>query len=326
MISTIRINRIIRAFAATALLLTLGSVQAASLEGLKILVPAAPGGGWDQTGRALQAALQKEGVVRRITVDNRPGAGGTIGLAQFVGAHQNDGRALLVGGAIMLGAIITNRSPVNLSQVTPVARLTGEYEVVVVPANSPFKSLADLVDALKRDPAKVSWGGGSIGSTDQVLAASIARHAGVPVARLNYIAYAGGGEAQAAIIGGHVSVGVSGYAEFAPQIKAGRLRALALSSAARIDGVDIPTLKEQGLDLELANWRGVFAAPGIDAAERAALTAAIEKVVRSALWKQTLADKEWTDLYLPGPDFAPFLKTEQQRMTEVMRELGLGQP
>lgn len=323
----LRTSRFIALLAALAAGTSLNAGAApASLEGLKILVPAAPGGGWDQTGRALQAALQKDGIVRRITVDNRPGAGGTIGLAQFVGAHQNDGRALLVGGAIMMGAIVTNRSPVNLSQVTPLARLTGEYEVVVVPANSKFKSLADLLAELKRDPAAVSWAGGSIGSTDQVLAAMLGKHAGVPAGRLNYIAYAGGGEAQAAIIGGHVSAGISGYAEFAPQIQAGRMRALAISSPQRLDGVDIPTFREQGVDVEIANWRGVFAAPGVDAAERAALAAAIERAVRSASWQQTLQDKEWTNLYLPGPAFAEFLKGEQQRMSVVMGELGLGKP
>ena len=203
--------------------------DALAIDSLKILVPAAPGGGWDQTGRALQAALQSDGIVKKITVDNKGGAGGTIGIAQFVSSSKGDPNALMMGGMVMVGAIITNKSPVNLSQVTPIARLTGEYEVVVVPGTSKIQSLKELVAQFKANPGSVAWGGGSAGGTDHILAGMIAQASGVEPAKVNYIAYAGGGEAQAAIMGGHVAAGISGYGEFAAQIKSGKLRALGIS-------------------------------------------------------------------------------------------------
>ena len=168
----------------------LASGSALALDSVKILVPAAPGGGWDQTGRALQAAMQKHSIVKKATVDNRGGAGGTIGLAQFVNTSKGDPSALMMGGMVMVGAIHANKSPVNLSQVTPIARLTGEYQVVVVPANSKIQSMKELVEQFKANPGKVSWGGGSAGGSDHILAGMIAQAAGAEPGKINYIAYA----------------------------------------------------------------------------------------------------------------------------------------
>ena len=297
--------------------------DALALDSLKILVPAAPGGGWDQTGRALQAALQSEGTVKKITVDNKGGAGGTIGLAQFVSSSKGDGNTVMMGGMVMVGAIISNKSPVNLSQVTPLARLTGEYEVVVVPGNSKIQSLKELVAQFKANPGSVAWGGGSAGGTDHILAGMIAQAAGVDPSKVNYIAYAGGGEAQAAIMGGHVAAGISGFGEFAAQIKSGKLRALAISSDKRVPGIDIPTLKEQGIDVELVNWRGVFGAPGISEAQKKELIDVIGKAVKSASWQDTLKRNDWSDAYVAGDAFKTFLDADTQRIDKILAGLGL---
>ncbi len=297
-----------------------GSVLA--LDSLKILVPAAPGGGWDQTGRALQAALQADKIVPKVTVDNKGGAGGTIGLAQFI-SSKGDPNTMMVAGMVMVGAIITNKSPVNLSQVTPIARLTGEYEVIVVPGSSKITSLKDLLAQLKANPGSVSWGGGSAGGTDHILAGMIAVASGVEASKVNYIAYAGGGEAQAAIMGGHVTAGISGLGEFLPQIKSGKLRALAISSDTRIPGIDIPTLKEQGVAVELANWRGIFAAPGITDAQRKELTDVVAKAVKTASWQETLKRNDWTDLFLAGDAFKTFLDADIARVDKIIAGIGL---
>jgi putative tricarboxylic transport membrane protein len=307
--------------AAAIALLTTG--QALALESLKILVPAAPGGGWDQTGRALQAALQSDNIVKKITVDNKGGAGGTIGLAQFVSSSKGDPNAMIVGGMVMVGAIISNKSPVNLSQVTPIARLTGEYEVVVVPGSSKIQSLKELVAQFKANPGSVAWGGGSAGGTDHILAGMIAQAVGVEPAKVNYIAYAGGGEAQAAIMGGHVAAGISGYGEFAAQIKSGKLRALGISADKRVPGIDIPTLKEQGVDVEIVNWRAVFAAPGITEAQRNELIAVVDKAVKSPSWQETLKRNDWTNLFLAGDQFKTFLDADQIRIEKIIGGLGL---
>jgi putative tricarboxylic transport membrane protein len=189
-----------------------------AFEQLRIIAPAAPGGGWDQTARAMQQVLQRAGIVTTPIVEKVSGAAGTIGLARFIGAERGNGDTLLVSGLIMLGGIVMHDSPVTLADVVPIARLTGEYEVLTVPTASPFRTLEDLMRAFKERPESISWGGGSAGGSDQILAGLIAAAVGVAPRRINYIAFSGGGEALSAILGGQVSVGINGLAEFAPQI------------------------------------------------------------------------------------------------------------
>jgi putative tricarboxylic transport membrane protein len=314
--------------ASTALLLAVCAAPppaAAQIQGLEIVVPAAPGGGWDQTGRAMQNALQEEDLASGIQVVNIPGAGGTIGLAQFVSSKEGQGNALMTGGLVMLGAILTNQSPVTLDQVTPIARLTGEYEVIVVPASSEIQTLDDLVAQFKEDPQSVSWGGGSAGGTDHMLVGLIAKEVGVEPSGINYVPFAGGGEALASILGGHVTAGVSGYQEFAGQIETGDLRPLAISSAERLENVDIPTLKEQGVDVELTNWRAVFAPPGISDEDKQALGDAVGQMAESEAWQSTLKDRAWLDLYLPPDEFAEFLEEDAQQVETVLKDIGLVQ-
>lgn len=294
-------------------------------DNLTIIAPAGPGGGWDQTARAMAEVLPTTGGAAAVTVENVPGAGGTVGLAQFADKSKGDGSALLVNGLVMVGAVLTNKSPVSLVDTTPIARLTGEYEVVVVPANSPLKNLADLTAAMKKDIGSVSVGGGSAGGTDHILAGLVAQAAGADATKLNYVPFSGGGEALAAILGGHVTAGISGYGEWEGQIRSGELRALAISSGARVDGIDIPTMKEQGVDVELANWRSVVAAPGITDDQKKALLDAVDKMHGSDAWKKILTDKKWTDLYLSGDDFTSFLKAENDRVSGVLKTLGLVQ-
>ena len=288
---------------------------------LKMMIPANPGGGWDQTGRNLAQALISSKQAAAVQFENRGGAGGTIGLAQFVNAAKGDPTALMIGGMVMVGAIHLEGSPVNLGMVTPLARLTGEYEVVVVPANSPHKTMADLIKALKANPGSVSWGGGSAGGTDHILAGLIAKASGVEAAKVNYVPFKGGGEAIAAIVGGHVTAGISGVGEFGELIKGGRMRALAVSSLKRID--NYPTLKEQGLDIELANWRGVFGAPGITAAQRDGLINNLRAATESKSWKDTLAKLGWSPIFLSGDAYKKFIDEDTKRIAAIIDSLGI---
>jgi putative tricarboxylic transport membrane protein len=293
-------------------------------EELRLIAPAAPGGGWDQTARVMQQALQRSGVVTAPVVENVPGAAGTIGLARFVGSERGNGDVLLVSGLIMLGGIVTYDSPVTLADAVPIARLTGEYEALAVPVTSPFRSLDDLLAAFKSDPESISWGGGSVGGSDQILAGLIAAAVGVEPRRVNYIGYSGGGEALAGILGGQVSVGINGLAEFAAQVEAGALRVLAVSSGERLPGVDAPTLRERGVDVEFENWRSVVAPPGITAEQRARLTAAVDAMVRSREWRDLLARFRWLDRHLAGDEFAAFAAAEERRVRAILRELDPG--
>jgi putative tricarboxylic transport membrane protein len=301
------------------------TAPAFAIDDLRIIAPAKPGGGWDQTARALEEVIRAGGGAKSVTVENVAGAGGTVGLAQLVDKEKGNANVLMVNGLVMVGAILTNNSPATLEQVTPIARLTGEYEVIVVPAASELKTLADLVGKLKADAGAVPFGGGSAGGTDHILAGLIAKAAGADLAKLNYVPFSGGGEALAAVLGGHVSAGISGYSEWEGQIKSGELRALAISAPVKQEGIDIATLKEQGVDVELANWRAVVAAPGIDEAGKKALMDVVDAAVKSDGWKKVLADKKWTDLYLPGDAFTALIKEENMRTTEVLKTIGLVQ-
>ena len=305
--------------AAAAMLATSAHAQ---LE-LKIMAPAGPGGGWDAAARSLQQVMTTTGAAKSVQVTNVAGAGGTVGLAQFVNAAKGDGNQLMVNGITMVGAILTNKAPVNLDMVTPIARLTGDPLVIVVPANSPHQDIQELATAVKTDVGKVTWAGGSAGGADHILAALFVKAAGGDPAKVNYIAFSGGGEAVAAIVGGKVTAGISGYGEFENQIKTGKMRALAVSSSERPQGVDVPTLKEQGMDVEVVNWRAVVAGPGITPEHRKTLADAVEKTVKSKEWAELLKARGWDDYYLPGDQFAAFLKAEQTRVGDVLKSIGL---
>lgn len=297
------------------------SAQAAA--NLKIMVPANPGGGWDTTGRALGKALQDAGLAGSVTFENKGGAAGAIGLAQFVNASKGDPNALMVMGAVMLGGIITGKPPVSLTQATPIARLTSEYNVFVLPANSPLKTMKDVIEQMKKDPGSVKWGGGSRGSTEHIAAAMLAREAGVDAAKINYVPFRGGGEATAAILGGNVTVGGSGYSEFQQYIESGKMRAVAVTSPTRLKGLDIPTLKELGYNVEIGNWRGVYAAPGISPEAQKALVDMITAVFRNKSWIDALEKNGWTPALLTGKAFHDFVDQEFAMLRAVMVKSGM---
>ena len=309
-----RFSKLISGTIAAGLFAVMATSAFAQLGELKLIAPAAPGGGWDQTARSMQSALVASGAAKNVQVTNIPGAGGTVGLAQFV--NSKDPNTMMVNGFVMVGAILLNKSPVSLDQVTPIAKLTEETVVVVVNANSPIKSAKDLAAAIKADVSKVTFAGGSAGSVDHILAAQIVKAAGADPAKVNYIPFSGGGESIAAVLGGKVTAGISGYAEYEGQIKAGKMRALGISSEKKMANIPVPTLKEQGLDAVITNWRSVVAAPGISADDKKKLADAVDKMVKSDAWKEVLKQKGWDDAYMSGDQFAKFLKTEQARVAK----------
>ena len=297
------------------------SVRAAA--NLKMLIPANPGGGWDTTGRALGKAMQDAGAASTVSYDNKGGAAGAIGLAQFINGSKGDPNAVMVMGAVMVGGLISSKSPLNLQQATPLARLTSEYNVFVLPASSQFKSMAEVIEQLKKDPGSVKWGGGSRGSTEHIAAAMIAREVGVDPAKINYVAFRGGGEATAAILGGNVTVGGSGYSEFAEYITAGKMKALAVTSEKRLSGINVPTLKEQGVNVVIGNWRGVYGAPGISAEQRKGLIDIVLKATKSKAWQESLEKNAWTPALMTGDEFSKFVDDEFASLRAVMVKSGM---
>jgi putative tricarboxylic transport membrane protein len=310
---------------AASLLSALATLPATAQSELKIMAPAGPGGGWDQTARAMQQALTSSQLAKSVQVFNVTGAGGSVGLAQLINS-KGEGRLLMVNGLVMVGALLTNKSAVRLDQATPIAKLTEEVEVIVVPAASPIKNAADLAAAVKADPAKVTWTGGSAGGVDHITAAMFAQAAGADAGKINYIAFSGGGESLAAVLGGRVTAGISGYGEYEGQIKSGRLRLIGVTADKRIAGIDGPTLKEQGVNVVISNWRSVMAPPGLTPQQRDELTALVEKMANSPAWKEILKQKGWDDALMTGDAFANFLKSEQVRVAGVLKSAGLVKP
>jgi putative tricarboxylic transport membrane protein len=291
---------------------------------LKLLIPANPGGGWDLTGRALGGALVSSGQAASVSYENRGGAAGAIGLAQFANAYGGDPHALMVMGAVMLGGIITGKPPVGLSKVRPIARLTNEYNVFVLPPQSPFESMREVLVQFRNDPRSIKWGGGSRGSTEHVAVHMLARALGVDARRINYVPFRGGGEAAAALMAGYLSVGGSGLSEFLPHMASNRMRAVALTSPERLPGLDVPTLREVGQDVVIGNWRGVCAPIGLTADQRQALIERVRLALASPSWNASLAQHRWMSEPLLGEPFEAFVAAEFESMRAVLVKAGLG--
>ena len=289
---------------------------------LYVFVPAGPGGGWDGLGRAIEQAARASNLVGSFQFENVGGAGGMVGLPRFLSQRRGRADSVMIGGSVMVGASLTNRTPVSLQNTVPVARMTEEAGVIIVPANSPHQNIGQLADALKANPRGVSVAGGSAGGTDHIILGLMLQKLGRQPREASFVAFPGGGPAQAAILGGQVAAGISGWSEFSEQIKAGRVRALATTGERRLDPA-VPTLKESGLDVVATNWRGVFGAPGINATQRQALVDLMTAVHASDTWKRILADRGWEDAFLTGAAFDQFLERDRTETEGVLKDLGL---
>lgn len=296
--------------------------EATARSKLVLMAPASPGGGWDGFARESQQAIKSEGISNNVQVVNVPGAGGTIGLGQFA---QMEGRSdmLMVTGGVMIGAVELADSGVSMEDVDPLVRLADDFAALVVPADSPYETLDDFIEAWKQDPGGTSISGGSLGSIDHLLTGLVAEKVGIDPAQTNYIAYSGGGEALTSMLSGTTVAGMSGYNEVADQIEAGNLRALAVSSEERLPGVDVPTFKEQGVDASMANWRGLAAAPGVSEEDRGELLEIVDEYRQTEAWEDALERNSWTDSYMTGDEFEAFLDEEITRTEDIVEGLGL---
>src|SRR5436309_4777823 len=304
--------------AAALSLLPASRLQAQALPQLRIFVPANPGGGWDSTGHALGNALVAAGQAGDVSYENKGGKGGVIGLAQFVERHASDPAALMVGGYVMVGSIALNRPAVDLSKVTPIARLTSELLVLVVPAASRYRKVGDVLGDLKARPAAVSVGGGGAGGVDHMFAAMMVRAASLDPTSLVYKPFSSGADVLAALAAGQLSAAVSGYGEFKDAIAAGTVRALGISSKRASYG--IASLTEQGVKVELANWRGVFAGAALSEPQAVALRDAVQRATLHATWKDALARNSWQSAWATGREFREAIELDES-LARVMVHL-----
>ncbi len=300
-----------------------GAAAAESLGRMEIIAPANPGSGWDQTARAFSSALEASELADSVTVTNVPGASGTVALAQ-VAANEGREGVLMASGLAMMSGVLTNDTGFTLDDVTPVARLIGEAEVIVVPAESEFQTIDDLLAAIAEDPAGVPIAGGSAGSADHVFLGLLAEAYDIQPSELNYVPFSGGGEATTALLGNQVSAGISGIGEFREQIESGELRGLLLSTAEPAEGLEIPTVADiDQAELEFANWRSIMAPGGLDDELREQYVDVVTEVAASDAWAEQVETNGWTDLFLAGDEFDAWLDEENARVEGVLSELGL---
>ncbi|GGT13446.1 C4-dicarboxylate ABC transporter substrate-binding protein [Streptomyces griseoviridis] len=300
-----------------------GDGTGTQIPGLRLMVPNTPGGGYDITARTAAKDAEDAGLTHGIEVFNLPGAGGTVGLSRLVGEHGN-GRLAMSMGLGVVGAVRSNHAPRTLADTTPIARLTEEQDVVVVARDSPYRTIGELTAAWKERPGKLPVGGGSSpGGPDHLAPMLMARAAGIAPKAVNYVPFDGGGELLASILGGKVAFGVSGVGEYLDQIRSGELRLLAVTGPERVEGLDAPTLRESGLDVDFTNWRGLVAPPGLSDAERTKLTRLVEELHDSPEWRKSMETNGWDDAFLTGEEFGDFLAAEDDRVVSVLKELGL---
>lgn len=288
---------------------------------VSLIAPAGAGGGWDGAAREIQQTMREEGSVVNPTVVNIPGAGGTIGLSQVMEMPGNN-TTLMVMGITMLGAININGSGVSIDEVTPIARITDDYDVLVVPADSPYETVDDVMQEMAKDPRNFPWGGGSLGSLDQMIIAQLADEAGVDPKEVNYMAHSGGAELATALLSGTIDASVSGYNDFSDQIEAGRLKMLGISAEEPVDGIDTPTMIEQGYDVSLVNWRGVVAPTGLEDEDVEELRTIMREVLESDTWADVLERNQWADSSLIGEDFEKNLEEERIIVDDIWKQLG----
>ncbi|OLF05532.1 Bug family tripartite tricarboxylate transporter substrate binding protein [Actinophytocola xanthii] len=293
------------------------------VRGLRVMVPNSPGGGYDVTARTAAKAMEEGELARNVEVFNLPGAGGTVGLGRLVSERGNDKLVMSMGLGVV-GSVHTNSSPSSLQDTTPIAKLIEEPDIVVVARDSPYRTVADLVEAWRGNPGAVPVGGGSSpGGPDHLAAMLFAKGAGLTPKSVNYVPFDGGGELLASVLGGKVAFGVSGVGESRDQIEAGELRVLAVTSAERVDGIDGPTLTESGVDVEFTNWRGIVAPPGISDEDQDRLVELFTALQGTEQWRDALERNGWTRAFQTGDEFGQFLADQNDQVAAVLTELGL---
>lgn len=308
---------------ALAAALTL-SATSAMAEPAKMMIPAGAGGGYDTTGRLAMKILDTAGIFKDGTVfTNKPGAGGTLAMGEFIRNNKGDPNALMTMGIILVGAQIVTPNALPFTDVTPIARLTFEFSGIGVPANSPIKTVKDLQDAMRANIGAVPFGGGSAGGVDHIVAGLIAKGSGLDASKLNYIPFASGAEGMTQLVGGKLTVMIQGASEMKQMHDQGRARLIAVTSETRIPGIDVPTLKESGIDIVLGNWRGIVGSKDMPADAAKAWVERFEKMSKTKDWEEALKNQGLQNAFLGGAEFGKFLAAENARIKPILTDMGL---
>ena len=295
---------------------------------ITIVAPSGAGGGWDLTARSIAKTMNDTKLVEKpITVENKPGGGGAVYMAEFATKEAKNDYALMVKSPPIL--INSNKaegnSPYGYKDTTPLAQLTRDYGAIVVGTDSPFKTLQDVLDAIKKDPTAVTLAGGSApGSMDHLVGVLPAFEAGIDPKTVKYVSYDGGGEAVAALLG-NADVIATDASTIATYQKSGDVRVLAVSSSERLDGelADVPTYKESGIDAEFTIWRGIFGPKEMSDDALKYWSEKIEKMVETEEWKAELEKNGWASEYRNSEDFTSYLEEQETVIVDLLTALGM---
>jgi len=293
---------------------------------IEIIVGSSPGTGTDRTARLMQKIWQEQkSVPVSTTVINKPGAGGAVAWAYML-PKAGDGHYLQVTSYNLVTNQITGRSKLTYTDFTPISLLLSEYIGFGVKADSPIKTLADLVKALKEDPASVPIGTSSVaGGANHIAVALLAKAAGADVKKLKVVIYSGGGEALTATLGGHVALWVNSASSIATPYAAGTIRPLAIASPQRLPGplAALPTATEAGLKVVADNWRVVIAPKGLSAPMVAYWDNTFKTLSASEEWNRELEKARMTNGYRNSADTTKYIAQEYGEIKDILTELGL---
>ena len=301
----------------------LASAADQMLDSIHFLVPGGAGGGWDGTARGTGEALTKSGLVGKASYENMSGGGGGKAIGYLIENAKSNQGTLMVNSTPIVIRSLSGVFPQNFRDLTMVAGTIGDYAAFVVAKDSAYQNFGDVIKAYEKNPRKVAVGGGSVpGSMDHLVAAMAFEAAGEEPTAVKYIPYDAGGKAMAALLSGEIAILSTGFSEAIALAEAGEVRIVAITAPERVAAYDAPTLKEQGLDVEFVNWRGFFAAPGMDEATRQKYVDTLKAMYETPEWEDVRARNGWVNIFNPGDDFTAFLEKQEKTIGDLMRKMG----
>lgn len=290
---------------------------------IEVVVHSGPGAGNDVFGRAVIAAIEQEKLVPvRMQISNRVGGGGTTAV-NYMMSKAGDPHVLAVFTSLWVtNPLVEKRAQHRMVDMTPISRLIIEPGVIVVRAESPYKTLKDFVEAARKNPNGLKQSGGSILARDNMVRQTLQAASG---ARWSFISFPGGGERIAALLGGHVDMMVMEPSEAGELIRSGKVRPLAQVTSKRVAGYEkVPTLKEAGFDVpEVPQARGLIAPPKIPAAAVGYYESVFEKLSTSPAWQKILKENLLESAYLNSKDTIAFLGDYENQLRTVLKQAGV---
>lgn len=310
--------------AITILVVAGAAATGAAADSIHFLVPGGAGGGWDSTARGVGMVLRQTGLIETASFENISGAGGGLAIATLIETAERRRNALMVNSTPILVRSLSGAFPYSYRDLTPIARVIGDYQALVARPESGIENFNDVLERFRRDRRLARIAGGSVrGDLDHLAPAMMFRAAGEDPRKLIYVPYDAGGRAIAGFMTGEADLLSSGFSELLPYHRAGKLRIVAVAAPDRLAiAPEVPTIAELGIDFEFINWRGFFGPPGLSADEADAYAAILRDMQATPEW-QTLRDRNgWQDLYLDRQDFVRFLVSQEEQIRTQMIDLG----